>query len=437
MNTIPLVPRQAQEAFARRGDQVITVGEFCADVQAVADQLPPCRHLVNLCQDRYLFTATFFAAISRGQTNLLPAKRDPADIISLADRYPQTIIVSEQNVDRGHRITLEPGQQGTQSSPEADPGRIAAIAFTSGSTGEPQAHPKSWQMLDTWRRIHLAHLPDSSRPQGVVATVPSWHMYGLEWAMLLPTLAPVTLFCGADFYPQDVMQAVAGLGLPTLLITTPVHLRALVKSSSVPDNINTVMSATAPLANDLVQQTESLFQADLLEIYGCSEIGSLAYRYPRSNEHWHFFDAFEISSDQGELVVDHPLLLQPVMLADAFSRHGKNSYQLLGRATDLIKVAGKRESLAHLNNILLSIPGIEDGVIYQPDHLGLGKSERLAALAVAPDLDAGRIRRELAQRVQTAFIPRPIQLVDKLPRDSTSKLKHHALRALVRGLAET
>jgi len=56
---------------------------------------------------------------------------------------------------------------------------------------------------------------------------------------------------------------------------------------------------------------------------------------------------------------------------------------------------------------------------------------RLAALVVAPTLDRGVIVQRLRERIDPVFLPRPLLLVDALPRNETGKLPQQTLRALV------
>jgi acyl-coenzyme A synthetase/AMP-(fatty) acid ligase len=56
---------------------------------------------------------------------------------------------------------------------------------------------------------------------------------------------------------------------------------------------------------------------------------------------------------------------------------------LLGRANDLIHVAGKRSSLAHLNFHLNRIEGVDDGAFWLPDEVADGVV-RPVAFVVAP-----------------------------------------------------
>ncbi|MGZ5042977.1 MAG: hypothetical protein ACXWBQ_19730, partial [Usitatibacter sp.] len=55
---------------------------------------------------------------------------------------------------------------------------------------------------------------------------------------------------------------------------------------------------------------------------------------------------------------------------------------------------------------------------------------RLMAFAVAPKLGVAAILAALRSRIDPAFMPRPLVLVDSLPRQLTGKLPREALAAL-------
>jgi acyl-coenzyme A synthetase/AMP-(fatty) acid ligase len=52
---------------------------------------------------------------------------------------------------------------------------------------------------------------------------------------------------------------------------------------------------------------------------------------------------------------------------------------------------------------------------------------------VAPGLSRKRLLEELRSRIDAAFLPRPLGLVDRLPRNATGKLPLQDLRALAGG----
>lgn len=424
MNRTPLVDRPGDAPFALWAGREIRVDQFCADVYALAEALPDGAHLINLVSDRYVFTVAFFAALSRGQTVLLPAQREPALAAEQLAGYGTACALTDT-----HPVVqaFAPAENGVATSPDCERDHTAVVVFTSGSTGTPQPHAKTWGLLDRFRRQH-AQLLDATAGDagGILATVPSWHMYGLEWAMLLPTVAPVAVYCGADFYPQDVAAGLAALPSP-VLVSTPVHLRALRALPVAPRNVRLVMSATAPLEPQAAGHIEARYGAKLLEIYGCSEIGTVAHRLTAASLEWQFFTDFAAVWQDDRVTLSHPELPQPVELADELSPVQADRFLLKGRRGDIVKIAGKRESLANLNAQLLGVPGVQDGVFVQPPQGG----DRLAAFVVAPDMSSAQLRRELAQRIPSAFMPRPLKRVASLPRDKTGKLKASDLQHLL------
>ena len=55
---------------------------------------------------------------------------------------------------------------------------------------------------------------------------------------------------------------------------------------------------------------------------------------------------------------------------------------------------------------------------------------RVVAFVVAPGLDAAALNEELRRRIDPVFLPRPLLLVERLPRNDTGKLPREALLAL-------
>jgi acyl-coenzyme A synthetase/AMP-(fatty) acid ligase len=181
----------------------------------------------------------------------------------------------------------------------------------------------------------------------------------------------------------------------------------------------------------MAAEAESRLGAQLLEIYGCSEAGTLAHRRPTRDETWQLFPGFGLTVRDAVASVCGGLLPQPVVLADRLELGDDGTFRLLGRQGDLVKVAGKRASLADLTARLLSIPGVEDGVIVEPSALGAGDGDRLCAFVVAPGLSAEAIRRHLTEMIDPAFLPRPLKVVAQLPRSQTGKLTRETLQALL------
>ncbi len=64
-----------------------------------------------------------------------------------------------------------------------------------------------------------------------------------------------------------------------------------------------------------------------------------------------------------------------------------------------------------------------------------GTVTRLMAFVVAPGLASETIMLALRQRIDPAFLPRPLCFVESLPRNETGKLPRVAVEDLVTGLA--
>jgi acyl-coenzyme A synthetase/AMP-(fatty) acid ligase len=203
----------------------------------------------------------------------------------------------------------------------------------------------------------------------------------------------------------------------------------LLSGASLP-TVDLVLSATAPLSPQLARQTESRLGSRLIEIYGCTESGQVAARRTTATDVWTTLAGLSVEaqpSDDGErFVVSGGHVLEPTPLADQLELLDGQHFRLLGRANDLIHVAGKRCSLAHLNFHLNRIDGVDDGVFWLPDGVADGVV-RLVAFVVAPTLSARQIIAALRPRVESAFLPRRVVHVEALPRQATGKITAQAL----------
>nr|MBA3477841.1 acyl-CoA synthetase [Lautropia sp.] len=196
-----------------------------------------------------------------------------------------------------------------------------------------------------------------------------------------------------------------------------------------------LLCATAPLSADLAREAEARLNAPLLEIYGCTEAGQLATRRPTRAETWETFRGVTLSQrEDGEAAgwyAEGGHIDSPTRLSDVLALESPTRFRLLGRDADMVNVAGKRTSLAYLNHLLCAIPGVIDGAFFNPDE-GTREVSRLTAFAVTRTLSAKAILEQLRRKTDAVFLPRPLHLVEKLPRAATGKLPQAALPELAR-----
>ena len=422
--------------FAYRRGEVITVAAFLHHAAEVASQLPERAYVFNLCSDRYHFAVGLAAALMRRQVTLLPPNETPDFLAQLAAAYPDAYcLVDSARADRSLMTVMIPERPAPQRSsaemPTIPESQLAATVFTSGSTGQPVPHPKTWATLvksgsAECERLGLERTPRAS----VVGTVPPQHMYGLESTVLMPMQGGLALHSGRPFYPADICAALSALPRPRVLVTTPVHLRALVADTITTPAVDLIVCATAALTPQLASAAESRFSAPLSEIYGCTEAGQIASRRTVESPEWHALPGITLRQDEKGTWVRGGHVDTETLLSDMIEMHGRDRFLLHGRNADLVNIAGKRTSLATLNYHLNSIPGVQDGVFIMPQEAG-DSVPRLAAFVVAPGLSQEQVMQTLRERVDPAFLPRPLTFVDALPRNATGKLPREALDAML------
>jgi acyl-coenzyme A synthetase/AMP-(fatty) acid ligase len=429
---------------ARQGERLISRATFLAEIADVAERLPDVPYVINLCADRYRFTVGWLAAMTRGQITLLPSSRDIHAVTALREDYKPLYVLTDDEAEHWpaptfvyKSMSLATGQAPVPAFP---PDQVAAVLFTSGSTGRPNPSPRRWGRLVASTQAAGAALGVGRFPgSALIATVPHGHSYGLESAVMLPLLHGLLLTAERPFFPADVTAALEKDALPGILVTTPVHLRALVGDAAVPGfgssfRAGFVLSATAPLSGELAERAESAFGAPVCEIYGCSEAGQLATRRTIEGPVWRALDGFRLYRNDTGCWAGGPAE-DDVMLADEIEPFGEGTFTLQGRTADLVNIAGKRSSLAYLTQQLLAIDGVRDGVFLMPAQDASTDAAtvtpRLEAIALAPGLNAATILARLRERIDAAFLPRPLHVVDRLPRNEVGKLPQAELLRLI------
>lgn len=427
-----------ERVFAWRQGRSVSVAEFLADVGAVATVLPNLACAVNLCEDRYAFLVAFCAVICRGQTNLLPPSRaEQAVNEALAFRDASYALCDVERDGCDHRTVQLPALGRARARHLADlpaisADLVAAVGFTSGSTGSPKPNTKSWAHF----RVSSANNSDLLRHAlgldqvtiaNIVATVPPQHMYGLELSVLLPLTGPFSVHAARPLFPADVAAALAELPPPRLLVTTPVHLRSLLRSAVTLPALGAIVSATAPLSPELAQTAEMRYCAPVIEVFGSTETCVIAHRRCALEREWSLYAGVDLVARPDGTQVHAAHLPAPVTLHDIVEVLPGRQFRLCGRNADLLEIAGKRASMADLGRRLNDLPGVLDAVVFQLDEADAGGVKRIAALAVAPDRSESELLAELRLAIDPVFLPRPLCLIDRLPRNETGKLPQEAL----------
>ena len=434
---IAVVRAQLKALCDKNGDLtgIISTRTFLSHVQAVASTLGDGKYAINMCDNRYLFLVSFCAVIVRGHTNLLPPNKNVVTQEQLANDYDNTYIISDgcqvtESVDcynlAGIDLCGDLKKQaftGSQNDiPKIANRHIACISFTSGSTGKSKPNIKYWETLHVSTAINYQYMiPNINKTLYQLATVPAQHMWGLETSILMPLFHNICTCDAKPLFPQDIADALASLPEPKMLVSTPVHLRAFLSSKQQDISLHAVLCATSPLTQVLAQDIESRFGGVLIEVYGCSEVGSMAAKQTARTLIWERFGGINFESNKSLTIASAAHLPEKIELQDCIELQDNLHFILKGRTTDLIKIAGKRGSLSDVNQVILSFDEVIDAVAVMP------KSEkaitRLCALVVFKNgATKSMLAKYLREHLDSACIPRPIYAVNALPRQSNGKL---------------
>jgi acyl-coenzyme A synthetase/AMP-(fatty) acid ligase len=439
MSSLPLVSHLTPDSIiAWRADGAVTLRQFLAEVGELAALFPAGGHLLNMCSDRYRFSVGLAAAIVAGKVSLLPPAPTAEVVRQIKVFAPDVFCLTDSVTCAVDLPQLQYPVMRTCRSvgfavPQIDAKQRVAVVFTSGSTGTPQPHPKTWGALVSSVRAEALRLwLLQHTPRNIVGTVPPQHMYGFESTVLLAWQSGSALSHAQPFYPADICQALAAVPAPRVLVSSPVHLRALLDAGLALPEIKLVVSATAPLSDQLAHDVEARCHAPLMEIYGSTETGQIASRRSAQTAEWWLFPGVRLIVEGERVRACGGHVEASITMNDMIEPVTDEHFLLHGRIADLVNIAGKRHSLASLNHLLNAIPGVVDGAFYMPDETGDEHIARLAACVVAPGMDAPHLLAALREHIDPVFLPRPLLFVDALPRNHTGKLPRAVLQALFR-----
>lgn len=473
--------------------RIIRLGELLHTVDYLSEQMPAHQYVLNLYEDRYYFLLGFLLALKHKTISLFPSTINTNTLAQLKETYHDVLVLTDnhKNSEALYCETFKafdlsallpesiPAQSQTIAFPEISLQQIVAIIFTSGSTGQPIPYKKLWSDLYTTSGLLAEKFlsADDSQEQhsALLATVPAQHMYGLEASIMMALQHGLLMHSKKPFFPQDISDCVADFkdyaqhsdsSINIVLITTPLHLKACIRTAVNLSPVNLFISATAPLDSALALSCEQQYDAQVKEIFGCTEVGSMAFRRTTEAEQWTVLDdiTLETKHTADEVLINTTRSIKCFPFNDIVTVIDSKHFLLKGRKEDLINQAGKRTSLAYLNHHLQSYTDLTDACYYQDSSQDNSqdssqdnsqeahhKESRLIAfvvlkddltqspqilaqtqqsLAQAQQQKTQQIKNFLKNKIDAVFLPRKIFYVPQLPRNSTGKLPLSALKKL-------
>ncbi|MDN3640804.1 AMP-binding protein [Simiduia curdlanivorans] len=323
------------------------------------------------------------------------------------------------------------------------------VLFTSGSSGEPQLIRKSLRQLaaevEQLEQCFGAALADCR----IYATVSHQHIYGLLFRILWP-LACRRPF--ARFTTEYVERIFTQRATPLCLVSSPTHLSRLPVSIDHQHRVNQVFSSGGPLSAAASASAHEQLQADIVEVYGSTETGGIAWRRQHQGDAaWCLFEVVQAKVNAQQcLAVKSPFLPDDDWFesSDIVAMQG-DTFCLIGRADRVAKVEGKRVSLEQIEAFLLADSWIDDVRVEPVVRAGAlaSRDELMALVVLSPEgvaalASEGRqtlakhFKRILGQLLERPLVPRRWRYIDRLPRNPQGKIQYQQLQLLVKQLQQ-
>lgn len=339
---------------------------------------------------------------------------------------------------------------------------LAALVYTSGSTGQPKGVMLTHLNMVSAATSITTYL--EMAPSDIVLNVlPLSFDYGL-YQMLMTFKVGGTLVLERSFtYPHAVLELIPKervTGLPLVPTMAAIVLQLDLSQYDL-SSVRYISNTGAALATTHIGELRRLLpHVTIFSMYGLTECKRVSYLPPDQidirptsvgrgmpNEEVYIVnDAGErIEVGTGELVIrgsnvmkgywekpeETDRVLRPGALpgervlysGDLFRRDQEGYLYFIGRKDDIIKSRGEKVSPREVENVLYALPGVADAaVVGVPDPI-LGQSiKAVLTLKTGIRLDEKDVLRHCSQRLEDFMVPKLVEFRDEMPKTSSGKI---------------
>lgn len=347
-----------------------------------------------------------------------------------------------------------------------EPGDLAAILYTSGTTGRSKGAMLSHENLASNAQV----LQDYWRWRGddvLIHALPLYHVHGLFVALHLALLGGSTIRFHRAFDADAILADMAGatvlMGVPTFYVRLAGH-PGLTRAAS--STMRLFISGSAPLLESTFAAFEAKTGHRILERYGMTEAGmitsnpydgaripgTVGFALPGVSARVADESGVEVErGTPGILEMKGPNLfggywkmpdktaeeMRPdgyFITGDIATMDGEGRVAIVGRAKDLIIAGGLNIYPKEIELALDAVPGVIESAVIGVPHPDLG--EAVVAVVVREDeaLEEAAILSAIAGQIARFKQPRRIVFAEALPRNAMGKVQKARLRDAHHGL---
>ncbi len=360
------------------------------------------------------------------------------------------------------------GHSTTPPRVKIEPGALAVMPYSSGTTGFPKG------VMLTHRNLIAQCLAIEAVKDGavivpdaaVLAVLPFFHIYGIMAFLTYGLMHGAKIVTMPRFDLEQYVQLVRQYEVPLLHVVPPILLGlAKYPGELALPKVQAALAGAAPLSTELAAEFTRRTGVVVYQVYGMTEVAGathLGSRDPARNKPGSIgaligsAEARVISTEtgtevapgeRGEIWVRGPFVMtgyfdNPKATAGTIDRDGwlhtgdigyvdgDGDFWIVDRVKELIKYKGMQVAPAELEAVLLQHPAVADCAVYpQADD----EAGEIPKAAVVLQRGAGVTAEQLIEFVQSRVAPqkrlRAVRFVDAIPKSASGKILRRVLVA--------
>lgn len=355
-----------------------------------------------------------------------------------------------------------------------DPGALAQLLFTSGSTGEPKGVLHRQDVLTRAAQMHIRHF--GLGPDDVIyVPSPLAHQTGFLYGMWIALLLGVPQVIQTVWDAEVGFDVLSSTGATFVQAATPFLadlVRVARERGRTPGALRTFVATGAAIPRELAREARAALGAEVGGAWGSTEscLGT-AFAPGDSPERASGSDGraldgvnLRIVDDAGapvpagtegnfELLVptlfegylNRPELTTAAVTPDGYYRTGdlaridaEGYLRLTGRVKDVINRGGEKVPVTEVEQALYAHPAVREvAVVAMPDQRLGERACAFVVLEPGAELGFEAMQQHLdQQRMAKPYWPERLEIVDALPHTPSGKIQKFVLREHVRTLIE-
>jgi long-chain acyl-CoA synthetase len=348
-----------------------------------------------------------------------------------------------------------------------DPEKLAALLYTSGTSGRPRAAMLTHRALVANIEQAAAVRPPMIHGDDVVLGVlPMFHVYGLNAVLGGVLRHRAKLVLAERFDPQGTLDLIEDEACSVVPVAPPVfaYWRDVDALEERLGPVRLILSGSAPLSTEVIEEFSGRTGIPIHQGYGLTEASPIVTSTLRSERlqtgsvgaaldgiEIRLVDeagAVPVGDDPGEIQIRGANLFSGYWpdgadgpddegwwsTGDVGFLDARGDLFLVDRLKELVIVSGFNVYPVEVEEVIGEVPGVAEVAVIGVEDAATG--EAVVAYVVAPGLDAARVETDVREHCATRLArfkqPTRVEVVEALPLTVTGKVQKGRLRGLER-----